>query len=136
MDAALRIIGRVRSPLTDRKTAPKQNYEGGIRAEIAVAPTYIEALEGLEPGDEILLFTWLHLAGRDTLRVHPRGDAARPKRGVFSTRSPNRPNPIGLHKVEIIKVSPDGILTVEPLEAIDGTPVVDIKPVLPHPKGI
>ena len=119
-------IGTVRSPLTDRWTAPKQASEGAPAARIEIEPAYAEALDGLAPGQRIILLTWLHQADREILRVHPRGDTSRAMRGVFSTRSPDRPNPLGLHEATLTAV--DGLtLTVEPLEAIDGTPVVDIK---------
>ena len=128
----LRIIGYVRSTIMDRKTAPKMEHEGGVEARIEILPEFRPALEGLSPGREILLFTWFHLSGREYLRVHPRGDETRPMRGVFSTRSPDRPNPIGLHRVRIMAMSDDGELTVAPLEALDMTPVVDIKPVIAY----
>jgi tRNA-Thr(GGU) m(6)t(6)A37 methyltransferase TsaA len=125
----LRPIGRVESPLTDRAAAPKQGDEGAPRTRVVFLPEFREAASGLREGDEALVLTWLHLGRRDVLSVHPRGDAKRPLTGVFATRSPDRPNPIGLHAVAIEAVEEDAI-TVRDLEAIDGTPVLDVKPVL------
>ena len=125
----LRPIGRVESPLTDRAAAPKQGDEGAPRARVVFLPEFREAASGLREGEEVLVLTWLHLGRRDVLSVHPRGDAKRPLTGVFATRSPDRPNPIGLHAVAIEAVEEDAI-TVRDLEAIDGTPVLDVKPVL------
>jgi tRNA-Thr(GGU) m(6)t(6)A37 methyltransferase TsaA len=122
-------IGVVRSPLGDRASAPRQGDEGAPDAWIELTAPVVEALEGIEPGDELVVVTWLHEARRDVLKVHPRGDEARPLAGVFATRSPDRPNPLGLHRVTALEIVP-GKLKVGPLEAIDGTPVVDIKPVL------
>ena len=127
--AELHPIGVVRSPLASTAEAPLQGSEGAPEAVVEIAPEFAEAVEGLAVGDEIFLLTWLHLGRRDTLRVHPRGDRRRPITGVFATRSPDRPNPIGLHRVRIVAV--EGMrLRVRPLEAVDGTPVVDIKPTL------
>jgi tRNA-Thr(GGU) m(6)t(6)A37 methyltransferase TsaA len=118
-------IGRVRSPLVDLD-GPKQADEGAPAADIVLSEEYADGLEGLQVGDAILVLTWLHRARRDVLVVHPRDDATRPEQGVFGTRSADRPNPIGLHRVEIIAI--DGAtLRVGELEAIDGTPVIDIK---------
>ena len=125
----LRPIGRVESPLTDRAAAPKQGDEGAPRARVVFLPEFREAASGLREGDEVLVLTWLHLGRRDVLSVHPRGDAKRPLTGVLATRSPDRPNPIGLHAVAIEAVEEDAI-TVRDLEAIDGTLVLDVKPVL------
>ena len=125
----LRPIGRVESPLTDRTSAPKQGDEGAPPARVVFLPEFYEAARGLRVGDEVLVLTWLHLGRRDVRSVHPRGDRRRPLTGVFATRSPDRPNPIGLHAVEIEAVEEDAI-TVRGLEAIDGTPVLDVKPVL------
>jgi tRNA-Thr(GGU) m(6)t(6)A37 methyltransferase TsaA len=122
-------IGTVRSPLTHRASAPKQGDEGAPEAWIDFEPPMMPALDGVAPGDHILVLTWFHLARRDVLRVHPRGDESRDEQGVFSTRSPHRPNPIGLHRVEVISVA-GGRIGVRGLEAVDGTPVVDVKPVL------
>jgi tRNA-Thr(GGU) m(6)t(6)A37 methyltransferase TsaA len=125
----LRPIGRVQSPLTNRAAAPNQGDEGAPRARVVLLPEFREAASGLREGDEVLVLTWLHLGRRDVLSVHPRGDAKRPLTGVFATRSPDRPNPIGLHAVAIEAVEEDAIM-VRDLEAIDGTPVLDVKPVL------
>jgi tRNA-Thr(GGU) m(6)t(6)A37 methyltransferase TsaA len=125
----LRPIGRVESPLTDRAQAPKQGDEGAPEAWLVFEPDVMEALEGLDVGDEVIVLTWLHQAPRDVLRVHPRGDVSRPVQGVFSTRAPVRPNPIGLHRVRILAI--DGTrLRVTDMEAVDGTPVLDVKSVL------
>ncbi len=122
-------IGRVESPLTDPASAPKQGDEGAPDAWLDFEPWVLEGLEGIRAGDEVIVVTWLHRARRDVLRVHPRGDASRRPQGVFGTRSPHRPNPIGLHRVEI--ASMDGSrVRVRNLEAVDGTPIVDVKPVL------
>ena len=125
----LQPIGWVESPIFDRYTAPKQADEGAPPARIVFRPEVWEAAADLRPGDEILVFTWLHKANRDVLSVHPRGDPSRPLQGVFSTRSPNRPNPIGLHAVTITGVEKNAI-SVRNFEAIDGTPVIDVKPIL------
>jgi tRNA-Thr(GGU) m(6)t(6)A37 methyltransferase TsaA len=122
-------IGVVRSSLTDRKGAPRQGYEGAPGAAVEVHADFVRGLDGLRPGDEILLLTWLHQGQRDVLEVRPRKDPRNPLTGVFATRSPDRPNPIGLHRVTVTGI--DGArIEVRPLEVIDGTPVVDIKPVL------
>ena len=125
----LRPVGWVESSLTDRADAPKQADEGAPPARIVFRPEFRDAANDLRRGDEVLVLTWLHQSRRDVLSVHPRGDMNRPLTGVFSTRSPDRPNPIGLHAVWIEAVTGNGI-TVHHLEAIDGTPVLDIKPVL------
>jgi tRNA-Thr(GGU) m(6)t(6)A37 methyltransferase TsaA len=125
----LRVIGSVSSSLTDREAAPKQGDEGAPEAIIEIGAEFEPALQGIEAGDHVLLLTWLDRADRSVLSTHPRDDRTRPEVGVFATRSPDRPNPIGLHRVRVIAV--DGPrLRVENLEAIDGTPVLDIKPVL------
>ena len=121
----VREIGRVESPSTDLASSPCF----GADAWIVFEPSVLGGLCGLQAGDEILVLTWLHRAQRDVLRVHPRGDTARAEHGVFATRSPDRPNPIGLHRVRILELGRDR-LRVGGLEAIDGTPVVDVKPVL------
>jgi tRNA-Thr(GGU) m(6)t(6)A37 methyltransferase TsaA len=125
----LRPVGRVESPLTDRADAPKQGDEGAPLARVVFRPEYCEAARDLREGDEILVLTWLHQGRRDVLCVHPRGDLKRPRKGVFATRSPDRPNPIGLHAV-VIETVEENAITVHNLEAIDGTPVLDIKPIL------
>src|SRR5919108_4981131 len=122
-------IGTVESPLGDRESAPKQGDEGAPEASLVFDARVADALEGIAAGDELLVLTWLDRAQRDVLRVHPRGDPARPVQGVFNTRSPDRPNPIGLHRVTVLAVDGER-LRVRNLEALDGTPVVDVKPLL------
>jgi len=122
-------VATVQSPLTDRAEAPKQGDEGAPEAWLLFEEHVADALSGLSVGDEILLLTWFDRAARDVLAVHPRGDESRPLTGVFATRSPDRPNPIGLHRVTVLELS--GLrMRVSGLEALDGTPVVDVKPVL------
>ena len=123
-------IGWVRSSLKRRADAPKQGYEGAPDARIEVESRFLPALDRLEPGQDLLILTWLHESRRDTLAVHPRSDLSKPLHGVFATRSPDRPNPIGLHRVRLLAIENGRVLHVAPLEAIDGTPVVDIKPAL------
>jgi tRNA-Thr(GGU) m(6)t(6)A37 methyltransferase TsaA len=126
---ALRVIGRVVSPLGTRADAPRQGDEGAPDATIVLVEDVADALAGVEVDADYLVLTWLHQGDRSTLAVHPRGDLARPSTGVFATRSPDRPNPIGLHRVRVLAI--DGTsLRVSGLEAIDGTPVVDLKPVI------
>jgi tRNA-Thr(GGU) m(6)t(6)A37 methyltransferase TsaA len=121
-------IGVVDSLLTDPADAPKQGDEGSPQAVLDIDPEYANGLASLAVGDHVLVLTWLHLAARDVLSVHPRGNPDNPRRGVFNTRSPDRPNPIGLHRVQIVSI--DGTrIRVEGLEAIDGTPIVDLKSV-------
>lgn len=122
-------IGVVRSSLRRLEEAPMQGDEGAPEAWLELTPQAAPGLLGIQPGDELILLTWLHLSERDVLQVHPRGDLNRPLTGVFATRSPDRPNPIGLHRVSVLELT-EGTLRVAPLEAIDGTPVLDIKPVL------
>src|SRR5687768_5077446 len=122
-------IGRVQSPLTDLKQVPKQGDEGAPDALLVIEPRFADALEGLQPGQEVVVLTWLHRADREVLQVYPRGDTSRGLQGVFNTRSPARPNPIGLHRVTIGAI--DGTtVTVNNMEAIDGTPILDVKPAL------
>lgn len=122
-------IGTVESPLTDPATAPKQGDEGAPEAWLVFEARVAPGLDGIAVGDDLLVLTWLDRARRDVLRVHPRGDPANPEQGVFSTRSPDRPNPIGLHRVTVVSI--DGIrLRVRDLEALNGTPVLDVKPLL------
>lgn len=122
-------IGVVRSALANLQDAPRQGDEGGLEAWLDLTPQAAPGLHGIRPGDELLLLTWLHLAQRDVLQVHPRNDLTRPLTGVFATRSPDRPNPIGLHRVTVLEVTPQA-LRVAPLEAVDGTPIIDLKPLL------
>jgi tRNA-Thr(GGU) m(6)t(6)A37 methyltransferase TsaA len=120
-------IGIIRSSLLNARDAPKQGAEGAPSAWVEIEARFAPAITGLAVGDPLILLTWLHQGRRDLLRVHPRDDAAAPLKGVFATRSADRPNPIGLHPVRLLTI--DGLrLQVSPLEAIDGTPVVDIKP--------
>ena len=126
---SLRVIGHVRSSLTSRAEAPRQGNEGAPEAWLELDADVAEGLAGIALDQELIVLTWLHEARRDVLRTHPRNDPSLPLSGVFATRSPDRPNPIGLHRVRVLDVSP-GRLQVYPLEAIDGTPIVDIKPVL------
>jgi tRNA-Thr(GGU) m(6)t(6)A37 methyltransferase TsaA len=128
--AKLRPIGVIRSDLKDRHKAPMQGSEGAPDAWIEVNTSASKCLDGLRPGDDVIVLTWFHRADRSVLKVHPRSDPRRPLTGVFATRSPDRPNPIGLHRVKVHEIS-ESKLRVGPMEAIDGTPVVDIKPVLP-----
>ena len=125
----VRAIATVESPLTDLTTAPKQADEGAPEAWLVFAPDVVDALDGLRVGDEVIILTWLHRSERDVLRVHPRDDVANPMQGVFSTRSQARPNPIGLHEAQILAID-RGRVRVSALEAVDGTPVLDLKPVL------
>ena len=123
-------VGRVHSSLTRREDAPRQGSEGAPGARVEIDPAYARALDGLAVGDHVVLLTWFHEAQRDVLKVHPRNDRRNPLTGVFATRSPDRPNPIGLHRVVVRAIQDERWLDVEPLEAIDGTPIIDIKPVL------
>lgn len=125
----LRPVGHVESPLTDRASAPKQPDEDAPGAVLVFDPRVADALRDLRPGTDVLLVTWLDRADRDVLTVHPRSDPARPLTGVFSTRSPDRPNPVGLHQVTVTAVEGTRV-RVAALEALDGTPVLDVKPVL------
>jgi tRNA-Thr(GGU) m(6)t(6)A37 methyltransferase TsaA len=123
-------IGWVRSSLRRIADAPMQGHEGAPDARLEIEPAFRPGLDGLTAGQDILLLTWLHQARRDVLAVHPRDDLSQQLAGVFATRSPDRPNPIGLHRVTVLGIEANGSLRVGPLEAIDGTPVIDIKPVL------
>ncbi len=125
----VRAIGRVESSLTGLQSAPRQPDEGAPEAWLVFDPEVLDGLQGIRPGDNVIVVTWLDRARRDVLQVHPRGDTARALAGVFSTRSPHRPNPIGLHRAEVTAV--DGRrVRVRNLEALDGTPILDLKPVL------
>jgi tRNA-Thr(GGU) m(6)t(6)A37 methyltransferase TsaA len=128
-DFTLRPIGSVESPLTDPSEAPKQGHEGGPEAWLVFEAGVLEGLDGIAPGARVILLTWLDRARRDVLRVHPRDDRANPQRGVFSTRSADRPNPIGLHEVEVLAIEGERV-HVTGLEALDGTPILDLKPVI------
>jgi tRNA-Thr(GGU) m(6)t(6)A37 methyltransferase TsaA len=123
-------IGVVGSTLVNRTAAPRQGYEGAPEACLELTPQVAQGLIGVSAGDEVIVLTWLHRARRDVLQVHPRGNMEAPLTGVFATRSPDRPNPVGLHRVSVLDVA--GLrVRVAPMEAIDGTPIIDIKPVLP-----
>ena len=126
----LKPVGWVESPLTDPADAPKQGFEGAPEAWLVFDPAVSEAVVDIMAGDELVVLTWLDRARRDVLRVHPRDDVSNPMQGVFKTRSADRPNPIGLHPVEVVAVEGNRI-RVRNLEALDGTPVIDVKPVLP-----
>jgi tRNA-Thr(GGU) m(6)t(6)A37 methyltransferase TsaA len=125
----VRPIGVIRSKIKERSKAPKQGSEGAPDVWLEVHPFATPALDGLAVGDQLIVLTWLHRAHRDTLKVHPRSDPKRRLTGVFATRSPDRPNPIGLHQVTVRRIVKNR-LRIGPIEAIDGTPVIDIKPVL------
>ena len=130
----LRAIGHVVSPLVDPAAAPKQGHEGAPNAWLAFDDAVAAGLADLRAGEEILVLTWLDRARRDVLVVHPRDDPAAPETGVFSTRSADRPNPIGIHRTAILAIDGTRILAAE-IEAVDGTPIVDVKPVLTPPAG-
>src|SRR5579885_3234999 len=125
----LRPIGYIRSQIRKREDAPRQGSEGAPDAWLEISKAAVPALQGLQPSDEVIVITWLHQARRSVLKVHPRGDRRNPLTGVFATRSPDRPNPLGLHQVTIREIHKDRLL-IGPIEAIDGTPVADIKPAL------
>jgi tRNA-Thr(GGU) m(6)t(6)A37 methyltransferase TsaA len=127
-------IGRVSSPLTDLNQAPKQGDEGAPDAWLEFTPDVEPGLRDLRVGDDVLVLTWLDRADRGTLRVHPRDDPSVPLRGVFSTRSADRPNPVGVHRVTIVEVAAPTRMRVHALEALDGTPIVDVKPTLDRQK--
>jgi tRNA-Thr(GGU) m(6)t(6)A37 methyltransferase TsaA len=122
-------VATVRSAVTDTAAAPKQGPEGAPDAWLVFEHDFLPALDGIRPGDRVIVLTWLDRADRDVLRVHPRDDLSNPETGMFNTRSADRPNPIGLHEVSVIEIEGER-LHVEPLEAVDGTPVVDVKPAL------
>jgi tRNA-Thr(GGU) m(6)t(6)A37 methyltransferase TsaA len=128
-DLTLSPIGHVESALVDAADAPKQGFEGGPDAWLVLDPGVLDGLDGLDPGARVIVLTWLDRADRTVLRVHPRDEASNPMRGVFTTRSADRPNPIGLHEVEVLGVE-GGRIRVSDLEALDGTPVLDLKPML------
>lgn len=125
----LQPIGHVESTLTDRASAPRQPDEHAPDAWLVLDPQYASALVGLDSGTDVLLFTWFDQADRTTVTVHPRGDTTRPKAGVFVTRSPDRPNPIGLHTVHLLAIEGTRV-HVGALEALNGTPILDVKPIL------
>jgi len=126
---SLRVIGTVKSSLLNLEEAPRQADEGTFSAWLVFDAEVAEGLQGLRVGDEVVILTWLHHADRNLLQVHPRGDEARALSGVFATRSPHRPNPIGLHQAKIKSIDGSNI-EVDHLEALHGTPILDLKPVL------
>jgi len=128
-DFELRSVGRVESPLIDRASAPKQGDEGAPEATIVFERGLLDALDGIEAGDEVIVLTWLDRSDREVLQTRPRDDPANPIQGVFNTRSPDRPNPIGLHPVTVVSIE-GTTMRVRNLEALDGTPVLDVKPVI------
>jgi tRNA-Thr(GGU) m(6)t(6)A37 methyltransferase TsaA len=131
----LRPIGVIRSKIKNRSEAPMQGSEGAPDAWLEVSSFAAQGLEGLRVGDDIVVVTWLHRAHRDVLKVHPRSDRSRPLTGVFATRSPDRPNPLGFHRVTVRRILKNR-LRIGPMEAIDGTPVIDIKPVLSNCRDV
>jgi len=132
----IRPIGTVSSSLVDREHAPKQGFEGSPEAWLEFEPEYLEGLRDVRAGEEVLVLTWLDRTDRDVLSVHPRDDERAPLRGVFSTRSQDRPNPIGIHRVRIVEIKSPTRFRVQQLEAFDGTPIIDVKPLLDHSKEI
>jgi len=130
VEFSIKAIGRVHSPLQSRETAPKQGEEGSPLAVLVFDPSVQDALSSIRVGDRLLLFTWLHRASREVLRVHPRDDRTKPLQGVFSTRSPDRPNPIGLHRVTVVSILDPLRFQVQDLEALDQTPIIDVKAAL------
>src|ERR1041384_5636012 len=123
-------IGCVHSSLKERSGAPRQGWEGAPDARLEIYPAFGQGLDGIQPGQDIWILTWLHQSQRAVLKVRPRGDARNPITGVFATRSPDRPNPIGMHRARVLSTDGDRWVEVQVLEAIDGTPILDIKPVL------
>jgi len=128
----LQPVGIVRSSLKSREGCPKQGAEGAPDARLEIYAGFTEALDGIAVGNDILILTWLHKGRRDLMKVHPRGNPNEPLRGVFATRSADRPNPIGLHRVKVLEIQKPDRIRVGPLEALDGTPIIDIKPVIPE----
>jgi tRNA-Thr(GGU) m(6)t(6)A37 methyltransferase TsaA len=131
----LRPIGYARSDLMARADAPRQAWEGAPEARLEILPEFAPALDGLQAGQHLWLLTWRHEAQRSALKVHPRGEVLNPKRGVFATRWPDRPNPVGLHRVKVLSVEGERRLRVQALKAIDGTPILDLKSVLEGPSA-
>jgi tRNA-Thr(GGU) m(6)t(6)A37 methyltransferase TsaA len=123
-------VGYVRSTLKNRSGAPRQASEGAPPAWLEIEPAFLDALDGIDAAQEIWILTWFHQSNRSVLKVHPRGEERNPLKGVFATRSPDRPNPVGLHRAVIVGWDAAGRIQVDALEAIDGTPIIDIKPAL------
>lgn len=133
---SLEPIGIVRSPIRRLEDSPRQGVEGAPEAWLEIFPHFFEGLEGITPGCELIVLTWLHLARRDLLKVHPRHDLQNPLMGVFATRAPSRPNPVGLHAVKVLEIDRQRGVKVDRLEVVDGTPIIDIKPAPPElPRG-
>ena len=130
-DTRVKFIGEIQSQLTQMDACPMQGHEGAPAARLVIYPAFREAMEGIRPGSRLVVLTWLDKADRHVLKVHPRGNRNNPLTGVFLTRSPNRPNPVGLHDVRVLDVNETG-LAVEPIEALNQTPVIDIKLALPE----
>jgi tRNA-Thr(GGU) m(6)t(6)A37 methyltransferase TsaA len=126
----LRPVGIVRSNLKRREDCPHQGWEGAPDAWVVIDAAFADGLDGITPGCEMVLLTWFHKARRNVLKLHPRNNPENPLRGVFTTRSADRPNPVGLHRVEVLEIDMQRRLRVRPLEALDGTPIIDIKPIL------
>jgi tRNA-Thr(GGU) m(6)t(6)A37 methyltransferase TsaA len=127
---ALHPIGIVRSSLRAIEDAPNQAFQGAPEALLEIDPAFADALHRVTPGGDLILLTWLHQARRDVRQVHPMGDPDIPLTGVFATRSPDRPNPVGLHRVTVTAIVPPAGLRVRALEVIDGTPIIDLKAVM------
>ena len=136
MEQKIQFIGKVRSQLKRIEDCPLQESENAPEAEIIVFPEFIEGIQDMKPGSEIVLLTWLHEADRNTLKTQPRNNPDAPLTGVFSTRSPDRPNPIGIHSVKVLAVGGNGLLKVSALEVLDQTPLIDIKPVWNRSAGV
>ena len=132
----LRPVGIVRSNLKRLEDCPHQGSEGAPDAWVEIDPAFADGLDGITPGCEVVLLTWFHKARRNVLKLHPRNNPENPLRGVFTTRSSNRPNPVGLHPVEVLEIDMQRRLRVRPLEALDGTPIIDIKPILRKSCGV
>lgn len=130
MEFSVKVIGHVESPLHRREDAPKQGEEGSPLATLVFDPAMKEALASIRAGDKLLLLTWLDRADRDVLQVHPRDDRTKPVHGVFSTRSQDRPNPIGVHRVTVVSIPDPLRFQVRDLEAFDRTPIIDVKAAL------
>ena len=128
--STIKFIGKIHSTLKSIKDCPLQENEEAPEADIEIFPEFIEGMKDLKPGSEILLLTWLHQADRDVIKCVTRNNYDSPKVGVFSTRSPDRPNPIGIHSVKVISIDHDGLIKVSALEVLDQTPLIDIKPVI------
>jgi len=130
MNQAVKFIGKIESPIKTITESPLQGNENAPGATIIIFPEFAEGVKDIKGGDEIILLTWLHLADRSALTCYPRNNTSLPLTGIFSTRSPDRPNPIGMHPVKVISADGNGIIKVAGLEAIDKTPVIDIKPII------